>query len=60
MTTERKRVDLSRFDNSAVFDPGAGVVSGCATQARDFSTDGYLRNHCSLRRGSIGTSARSL
>lgn len=26
MSTERKRVDLSRFDNSAVFDPGAGIV----------------------------------
>ena len=26
MTTERKRVDLSRFDNSAVFDPGAGLL----------------------------------
>ena len=31
-----------------------------ATHALRLATLGYFRNHCSLRRGSIGTSARSL
>ena len=40
---------------------GAGASEpSWATQAFDASTLGYLRNHCSLRRGSMGTSARSL
>src|SRR5881397_557148 len=30
------------------------------THARDFSTLGYFKNHCSLSRGSMGTSARWL
>ena len=36
-----------------------GVPGGCVTQERAASTLGYFKNHCSLRRGSMGTSARS-
>ena len=40
--------------------PGAALFSSCITHARACATLGYFKNHCSLSRGSMGTSARSL
>ena len=43
--------------SGATPDAATGTVAlpSCSTHARDFSTLGYFKNHCSLRYGSMGT-----
>ena len=62
MTVEAYRAaDMRAVENRArVQRDSINYFPPSATQAFEASTLGYLRNHCSLRRGSMGTSARAM